>query len=83
ENIFALYPAHMASGRLFIPGELKIFHGGTPVLAPPSRAATQIHGFVNTNTLTKTTNTMGKADHKRSNLFLINKLRWRPNKQGV
>ncbi|MGS6502239.1 hypothetical protein ACVGW3_03715, partial [Enterobacter hormaechei] len=59
-----LYPAHMASGRLFIPGELKIFHGGTPVLAPPPGGATKINGFVNTKTLNKTKYKMGDAAHK-------------------
>ncbi|MGS6446154.1 hypothetical protein, partial [Enterobacter intestinihominis] len=67
ENIFALYPAHMASGRLFIPGELKIFHGGTPVLAPPRRGATSIKGCVKNNKLTKKKNTTGQADQTCSN----------------
>lgn len=49
ENIFALYPAHMASGRLFIPGELKIFHEGTPILAPQGGAEGTLQGCVNAN----------------------------------
>ncbi|MGS6216327.1 hypothetical protein ACVGV8_04105, partial [Enterobacter intestinihominis] len=53
---------HMASGRLFIPGELKIFHGGTPVLGPPRGAATTLNGCVNTKSLTKTKDTIGQAD---------------------
>ncbi|MGS6280857.1 hypothetical protein ACVGWU_04685, partial [Enterobacter intestinihominis] len=67
ENIFALYPAHMASGRLFIPGELKIFHGGTPVLGPPRGGATTLKGFVNNNTINNKKNKNGHAHHKPSN----------------
>ncbi|MGS6541315.1 hypothetical protein, partial [Enterobacter intestinihominis] len=52
---------HMASGRLFIPGELKIFHGGTPVLGPPRGAAPALHGCVKTNNLNKTKETSGHA----------------------
>ncbi|MGS6437560.1 hypothetical protein ACVGW8_20715, partial [Enterobacter hormaechei] len=59
-----LYPAHMASGRLFIPGELKIFHGGTPVLGPPRRGAKTINGCVNTNNLNKKIYTMRPGPHK-------------------
>ncbi|MGS6469209.1 hypothetical protein ACVGW6_12550, partial [Enterobacter intestinihominis] len=51
-----------ASGRLFIPGELKIFHGGTPVLAPPRGAATTIKGLVNKNNLNKKKKTIGDCD---------------------
>ncbi|MGS6242817.1 hypothetical protein, partial [Enterobacter hormaechei] len=59
-----LYPAHMASGRLFIPGELKIFHGGTPVLGPPPRGATTIKSLVKTKKLKKKKKKKRKAHHK-------------------
>ncbi|MGS6422157.1 hypothetical protein, partial [Enterobacter hormaechei] len=61
---FALYPAHMASGRLFIPGELKIFHGGTPVLGPPPGAPTTKKGLVKTNTLNKKIQKIGQPHQK-------------------
>ncbi|MGS6356541.1 hypothetical protein ACVGXP_02700, partial [Enterobacter hormaechei] len=64
ENIFALYPAHMASGRLFIPGELKIFHGGTPVLAPPRGAPTTKNRFVNTKKIKKKKKKKRHRHHK-------------------
>ncbi|MGS6501640.1 hypothetical protein ACVGW3_00495, partial [Enterobacter hormaechei] len=57
----------MASGRLFIPGELKIFHGGTPVLGPPRGGATTFNRCVKTNNLNKKIQTIGQADHKPSN----------------
>ncbi|MGS6175595.1 hypothetical protein ACVGWK_01800, partial [Enterobacter sichuanensis] len=53
----------MASGRLFIPGELKIFHGGTPVLAPQPGGHTTLNRFVNTKTLNKTKYTKVNPDH--------------------
>ncbi|MGS6277247.1 hypothetical protein ACVGV7_12110, partial [Enterobacter intestinihominis] len=68
-----LYPAHMASGRLFIPGELKIFHGGTPVLGPPARGATTIKCFVKNKKLKKKKNKMGHADQKSYNHYIIKK----------
>ncbi|MGS6346596.1 hypothetical protein ACVGXB_02335, partial [Enterobacter intestinihominis] len=64
ENIFALYPAHMASGRLFIPGELKIFHGGTPVLGPPRGGPTTINGCVKNKNLNKKKYKIGNGAHK-------------------
>ncbi|MGS6580339.1 hypothetical protein, partial [Enterobacter hormaechei] len=66
ENIFALYPAHMASRRFFIPGELKIFHGGTPVLAPHRAGETSINRFVNKKTLTNTIHIKCQGEKKRS-----------------
>ncbi|MGS6346698.1 hypothetical protein ACVGXB_02870, partial [Enterobacter intestinihominis] len=66
ENNFALYPAHMASGRLFIPGELKIFHGGTPVLGPPPGGPTHKKGLVKTKTLNKKKYKIRHAAHKSS-----------------
>ncbi|MGS6316493.1 hypothetical protein ACVGWQ_06460, partial [Enterobacter hormaechei] len=50
-------------GRLFIPGELKIFHGGTPVLAPPRGGPRTFKGWVKNNKLNKTTYTYGNAAH--------------------
>ncbi|MGS6422174.1 hypothetical protein, partial [Enterobacter hormaechei] len=57
----------MASGRLFIPGELKIFHGGTPVLGPPPGAATTINRCVNTKTINNTKYKFGQAAPTGSN----------------
>ncbi|MGS6402341.1 hypothetical protein, partial [Enterobacter intestinihominis] len=64
---FALYPAHMASGRLFIPGELKIFHGGTPVLAPPPGGANTKNPCLKTKKLNKKKYKIGDADHTTYN----------------
>ncbi|MGS6461992.1 hypothetical protein ACVGXT_00465, partial [Enterobacter intestinihominis] len=57
----------MASGRLFIPGELKIFHGGTPVLGPPRGGATTFNRCLTTHTLTKKTQQYRHPAHKHSN----------------
>ncbi|MGS6215624.1 hypothetical protein ACVGV8_00040, partial [Enterobacter intestinihominis] len=59
--------------RLFIPGELKIFHGGTPVLGPPRGAATTIHRFVKTKKLNNKKHKTAHAHHKSSKKKLTQK----------
>ncbi|MGS6310545.1 hypothetical protein ACVGWX_00020, partial [Enterobacter hormaechei] len=52
-------------GRLFIPGELKIFHGGTPVLAPPRGGATTQNGLVKNKKFTNRIQSCGLGVHIR------------------
>ncbi|MGS6273102.1 hypothetical protein, partial [Enterobacter hormaechei] len=45
------------------PGELKIFHGGTPVLGPPPAGPPTKNRFGKTNTLKKKKQTIRDAAH--------------------